>query len=148
VVCSSNVSIQNNTVIATAAGPGIDVTYTSSRDSQYPDFTLPTGISVANNTITIASGQKASRVIDSSGTASKWEVAGMFDLNTYCVPRLPWTESSWMWGAGNPTMNWTTWQATGQSPVGTPTLSPCSGSVLQQVVISGPVIIRGSASVK
>jgi parallel beta-helix repeat protein len=126
VVSSSNVSVQHNTVTATATAPGIDVFYSSSRDAEHPDFTFPAGLLIAHNTITIASGQKAVRVIDNGGTASRWALPNMLNLNTYCVPSLPWTEKSWAWGGG--AMNWTAWQSH-ESPAGTVKASPCSGPV-------------------
>jgi parallel beta-helix repeat protein len=147
---SSNVLLQYNTItVTTPSGSAIYVTYNSSRDSEHPDFTFPTVVSIVNNTISIgSSGQWATQVTDVSGTAGKWEVPGMFNLNTYCVPSLPWTAKSWVWGVGNPALNWTTWQSNGQSPTGTLTLSPCSAPATQQVLISGPVLIRGPVVAK
>src|SRR5262249_51494735 len=70
VVSSSSVSIRYNTITSTAKAPGIDVFYSISRDHEHPEFTFPRDVSIAHNTITIASGHKAIRVIDNSGTAS------------------------------------------------------------------------------
>ncbi len=144
---SSNAVVQNNLLTATSTGAGIHVMYDWNRNSEHPDFISPTGMVFNNNVVTIASGQMGSKVENFNGSYS-WEVPGMFDVNTYCVPSLAWTEKSWMWGMGNRGINWTSWQSTGQDSTGTPTLSPCASAVTQPVILSGPVIISGSAVVK
>jgi hypothetical protein len=113
---SSNVDIEHNTV--TVSGPrvpGIAIGYTTARGGCGAGCTIPTGMKVLNNYITLTgTRQKAAGAWDYSHTASSWQAPGMFDGNTYCVPQLPWTETSWMWGQAFGSMTWSAWQAAGQ----------------------------------
>jgi hypothetical protein len=114
---SSQVDIEYNTVIGTTNAAGIIVNYDNARDSEHPGFTVPQGMKVEHNSVTVSGPKAGTELWDFSTPQDlSWETAGTYDFNTYCVP--PSWDGGWpSWGIG-PGYAWETfpkWQS-GTSP--------------------------------
>lgn len=97
---SSHGNIQGNVIsYPQNSGGGISIGYDSGRGGCGSGCTIPVQTTATNNTIYVGGPNWtnwASELLDTSGTASQWIIADMYDKNTYCVPSTPWTTKNWL----------------------------------------------------
>jgi hypothetical protein len=117
------------------------VTYNQTRQcSSSPNngCTVPVGMNISNNTIKVIGTSPVMMGASSSnnGSTTSWQVSGMFDSNTYCVPSLPWSNANWQMGTQGVTapLNFGGWQANGQDVRVTLVAGVCSGLMLRGTV--------------
>jgi parallel beta-helix repeat protein len=122
---SSGGTIQYNSVTAGPRAPGISVHHDAQRDHSHPGFTVPTGMNVSHNVIVLAAGDPATVLWELDAGVASWEVTGLYDENTYCVPSLPWTAASWGVRLQNAWGTFASWQDAGQDLHGQLVTGPC-----------------------
>lgn len=118
---SSHGIIKNNTIAApNSPGAGLTVGYSLVRggcSATAGACTIPVGMSVSGNKIYVMGTYVAGELSDASKTASQWEIAGIFDSNTYCVSSLPSTIENWLFSTNTDQYNdmlFSSWQSSGQ----------------------------------
>ncbi|MHB8418035.1 MAG: right-handed parallel beta-helix repeat-containing protein [Myxococcales bacterium] len=122
---STQIDIEGNAVTGIKGAPGIIVNYST----RNPPVPLPTSMTVRHNTVTITGPQSGVELWDfRKPPDAGWEVAGLYDDNTYCVP-ASWDGGWAAWGKGDG-YAWTTfagWQAnpSAQDPQGQVITGPC-----------------------
>jgi len=135
-VNSSHGTITGNVIITTSRDHGIVVDYNNERTcSRDGACTIPVGMNISDNKIAITATDNSLDIAAYSannGSTTSWQVAGMFDHNTYCVPELPWSKANWKLGTigVGPHSVFSSWQSAGQDVHGmlTANASACTST--------------------
>lgn len=144
---SSNGTIRNNDIVTGTNMSGISIQYTSSRGGCGTGCTVPAGMVVSNNRVSITnSGDLAAEAVSSGGDPTTWQ-SGVYNTNCYRVAFVPWSNANWRSGITNgPRSNFANWQAAGEDVAGSVSTS-CSDARLSIVSISGNATVTGATRV-
>jgi parallel beta-helix repeat protein len=111
---SSGGVIMYNQLTTSGRAPGISVHHNSQRDHSHPDFNVPAGMNVSQNVIQLLDGGQGSVMWEADAGLESWELTGLYDDNTYCVPSLPWNANDWGVKLENVMGSFAQWQDAGQ----------------------------------
>jgi parallel beta-helix repeat protein len=128
---SSNTTVQHNNVTSSGTLAAIEVNFDGRNcGSGCPSPPSNNVISMNSITIPVTTNGLAAGVQDYTSNTS-WQVPGLFDANTYCVPSSPWSATSWRFGesGASPFLTFARWQAAGQDAHGTITAASCPNPV-------------------